>query len=166
LEADRWTEKQWAFAQNHLRILSGLYGILRPTDLILPHRLEMGTALKTSRGKTLVEFWGHQLTDCINELVSDTGARFVLNLASNEYFRSVDAKSLSVPVVSPVFQDFSGGKYKTISFYAKKARGRMASWVIRQRAKTLPKLQQFDADGYSYDADSSTESAPVFRRKT
>jgi len=165
LEAGRWTEKQWAFAQDHLRILSGLYGILRPADLILPYRLEMGTALQTSEGKNLVEFWGQQLTDCVNESIAQTNARFVLNLASNEYFRSVDPKRLATPVVSPVFQDFSGGRYKTISFYAKKARGRMASWVIRTRAKTLKKLRQFDADGYVYDAGAGSEHAPVFRRR-
>lgn len=164
LEADKMTEKQLLYAQDFLRILSGLYGILRPLDAMLPYRLEMGTQLKNRRGKDLYAFWGTRLTESLNRQLASTDAKYLLNLASNEYFRSVQAKKISVPIIAPVFKDKSNGKYRVISFFAKQARGAMASWVIRKRVKTPEKLIQFDGDGYQYDEESSTELKPVFLR--
>lgn len=164
LEADRMTEKQLLRAQDHLRILSGLYGVLRPLDAMLPYRLEMGTALKTRRGKDLYAFWGARITDSINAQLAATHTGQLLNLASNEYFRSLQKKNIQADIIAPVFKDNSKGNYKVISYFAKKARGTMASWVIRNKVKTLKKLVQFDGDGYRYDESSSTEAAPVFLR--
>lgn len=166
LQADQMTEKQLLYAQDHLRILSGLYGVLRPLDAMLPYRLEMGTPLKNARGKDLYDFWGTRLTELINEQLSANKSRILLNLASQEYFRSLDADRLQADVVSPVFKDEKNGAFKVITVYAKQARGTMASWVIRTRAKTLKKLIQFDEDGYRYDPDSSTPSQPVFLRSS
>ncbi|KAA5542232.1 peroxide stress protein YaaA [Roseiconus nitratireducens] len=166
LQADQMTEKQLLYAQDHLRILSGLYGVLRPLDAMLPYRLEMGTPLKNARGKDLYDFWGTRLTELINEQLSANKSRILLNLASQEYFRSLDADRLQADVVSPVFKDEKNGTFKVITVYAKQARGTMASWVIRTRAKTLKKLIQFDEEGYRYDPDSSTPSQPVFLRSS
>lgn len=164
LVAETLTEKQLLYAQDHLRILSGLYGLLRPLDAMLPYRLEMGTRLKTKRGKDLYEFWGDRITNAVERQIEEINAKHLLNLASNEYFRSVRPKRISVPIVAPVFKDLSNGKYRVISFFAKKARGAMARWVIRNKVKTLTKLIQFDEDGYHYDEASSTELKPVFLR--
>ncbi|TWU08017.1 peroxide stress protein YaaA [Stieleria varia] len=164
LKADEMTPKQLLHAQDHLRILSGMYGILRPLDRMLPYRLEMGTTLKTKRGKDLYAFWGSRITDELNAQLAATKTPLLLNLASNEYFRSVRAGELNASVVAPVFKDFSNGKYKVLSFFAKKARGTMAAWVIKHKVKTLKKLVSFAEDGYTYDEASSTENAPVFLR--
>jgi cytoplasmic iron level regulating protein YaaA (DUF328/UPF0246 family) len=164
LEADQMTGKQLEYAQDHLRILSGLYGVLRPLDAMLPYRLEMGTKLKTKHGKDLYEFWDAKITESVASQLKATNSKYLLNLASNEYFRSVHAKQLGVPVISPVFKDWKNGQYKMISFFAKVARGTMASWVIRNKARTPKKLIQFDGDGYRYDEESSTETKPVFLR--
>ena len=166
LQAERMTEKQLVYAQDHLRILSGLYGILRPLDAMLPYRLEMGTALKTRQGKDLYAFWGTKITESLQQQLTATNSRCLLNLASNEYYKSVKAKELDtdVEIIAPVFKDLSKGKYKMISYYAKKARGSMASWVIRNKVKTTNKLIRFDGDGYRYDEASSTPSKPVFLR--
>ncbi|MEM0925821.1 MAG: peroxide stress protein YaaA [Planctomycetota bacterium] len=165
LDAASLTAKQLSYAQDHLRILSGLYGILRPFDLMLPYRLEMGTKLKNRRGADLYAFWGDRITSLIVEQLESLQAKTLLNLASNEYFRSVKPKQVSVPIISPVFKDFSNGNYRIISFFAKKARGTMARWVIRNRVKTVKKLEQFDGDGYRYDPDASTPAKPVFLRR-
>lgn len=164
MQADRMTEKQLLYAQDHLRILSGLYGILRPLDAMLPYRLEMGTKLKTRGEKDLYGFWGSRITDSINAQLATIKTGPLLNLASNEYFRSLQKKDIQSEVISPVFKDLSNGNYKVVSFFAKKARGTMASWVIRNKVKTLKKLIQFDSDGYRYDEPSSTDAAPVFLR--
>ena len=164
LLASEMTEKQLLYAQDHLRILSGLYGALRPLDRMLPYRLEMGTSLKNKAGKDLYAFWGDKITDSVSKQIAATKSKFLLNLASNEYFRSVKAKQLSCPVVSPAFKEFKNGKYKIISFFAKKARGTMASWVIRNRVKSIAKLANFNEDGYQFDEESSTEDVPVFLR--
>lgn len=164
LAAEKFTGKQLAYAQEHLRILSGLYGVLRPLDAILPYRLEMASALKTPRGKDLYGFWGSRLTERINDQLDATGSTSLLNLASNEYFRSLQPKALAADVITPVFKDMSNGKYRVVSFFAKKARGAMASWVIRHRVRTAKRLTKFDGDGYRYDPDSSSELAPVFLR--
>ncbi|QDS94318.1 hypothetical protein FF011L_30970 [Roseimaritima multifibrata] len=164
LEAGKWTEKQMLYAQDHLRILSGLYGILRPLDRMLPYRLEMGTKLKNRRGADLYAFWGTELTAVVNRATESIGSNVLLNLASQEYFRSLQPAGLSSKVISPTFKDLKNGKYKLISFYAKVARGMMADWVVRNRVKSLRKLTQFSEAGYRYDPESSTEQVPVFLR--
>ncbi|MCC9599276.1 peroxide stress protein YaaA [Stieleria sp. JC731] len=164
LEAETLTAKQLEYAQDHLRILSGLYGILRPLDGILPYRLEMGTKLKNKAGKDLYQFWGSSIAESINRQLDQIGSRIVLNCASNEYFKAIDKKTLDAEVVSPVFKDMTKGSYRIVTVYAKKARGTMAAWVIRKKAKTLKKLKQFDGDGYRYDEESSTDTKPVFLR--
>ncbi len=148
------------FAQNHLRILSGLYGILRPLDLIQPYRLEMGRPLKNPRGKHLYEFWGELITDELN----NTGEDILINLASNEYFKSVKKRKLNAQIITPVFKDEKNGKLKVISFFAKKARGMMARHIIEKRMKSIDDLKTFNADDYSYSKKLSSESEIVFTR--
>lgn len=165
LQAKTFTPAQIERAQSQLRILSGLYGVLRPLDRILPYRLEMGTPLSNSRGKDLYAFWGAQITENLADSMRTDRSRYLLNLASNEYFRSIKASALPAPVVAPAFKEFKNGSYKIISFFAKQARGTMAAWVIRHRVRTLAKLTQFAEDGYVYDAKSSSERIPVFLRR-
>ncbi|CAG9296029.1 peroxide stress protein YaaA [Celerinatantimonas diazotrophica] len=153
---------QWL--NEHLRILSGLYGVLRPFDLMMPYRLEMGIKLDNSRGKDLYAFWGNIITDLLNEVIREQQAEYLINLASNEYFKSVNVQHLTVPVISPVFKDFKNGQYKIISFYAKKARGMMVRYMAENQLKTPNELLQFDVDGYRYCPDESTELTPVFKR--
>ncbi|WP_153111403.1 peroxide stress protein YaaA [Propionivibrio limicola] len=153
------------FAQSHLRILSGLYGVLRPLDLIMPYRLEMGTRLVNSRGKDLYAFWGERIVDALNVAVADAREPALVNLASEEYFRSVKAKKLSVPVIQPVFEDWSGGRYKVVSFYAKRARGLMARFAVLRKIVEPSGLLAFDSEGYAFDASASEASRWVFRRK-
>ncbi|ASJ76380.1 peroxide stress protein YaaA [Granulosicoccus antarcticus] len=152
------------FAQQHLRILSGLYGVMRPLDLMQAYRLEMGTSLQTAQGKSLYEFWGERLTEHLNaELDSDQNA-CVVNLASNEYFKSIKPNKLSAPLISPVFKDEKNGNYKIISFFAKKARGAMARNLVKTRAKGLDQVLNFTDLGYRFDEQSSSEGQPVFLR--
>ncbi|OEZ91632.1 peroxide stress protein YaaA [Duganella phyllosphaerae] len=157
--------KQIDYAQSHVRILSGLYGLLRPLDLIHPHRLEMGTRLATSRGKNLYDFWGETQTRALNALAAEQGAKALVNLASEEYFKSVKPKQLAVPVITPQFEDYKGGKYKIISFYAKRARGLMARYATVKGLADPQKLKKFDVDGYAFDAKDSSETTWIFRRK-
>lgn len=159
-----WKAADFNFAQKELRILSGLYGILRPLDLIQPYRLEMGTQLATRRGKNLYAFWGETITSALNEVVSATHNKFLVNLASNEYFSAANPVDLDADVVSPVFKDLKNGKYKIISFYAKKARGLMADFIIRNRLKSPGDLHAFDLAGYRYDKAGSSPEAPLFLR--
>ena len=160
-----WKVADFNFAQKTLRILSGLYGILRPLDLIQPYRLEMGTQLATERGENLYSFWGNRITDALNDLSSSTRSKCLVNLASNEYFSSVKPAALDVEVVSPVFKDFKNGKYKIISFYAKKARGLMSDFIIRNRLRRSSDLKDFNLAGYRYDESGSTDAAPLFLRE-
>ena len=153
------------FAQTHLRILSGLYGLLRPLDLMQPYRLEMGTRLVNPRGKDLYAFWGERIADALNELLLETKSSALINLASEEYFKSVKPKALAAPVIQPVFEDWSAGKFKVVSFYAKRARGLMARFAIQQRMKSAAGLKKFSDEGYCYDAEASTEKHWVFRRR-
>jgi cytoplasmic iron level regulating protein YaaA (DUF328/UPF0246 family) len=154
-----------AWVQRHVRILSGLYGMLRPLDQMHPYRLEMGTRLQNPRGKDLYAFWGESVTGALNEALAANGAAAVVNLASEEYFRSVKPKLLDAPVITPVFEDWKNGKYKIISFFAKRARGMMARYAA-QRGVTDPELlKEFDVDGYAFDAASSKERVWVFRRR-
>jgi cytoplasmic iron level regulating protein YaaA (DUF328/UPF0246 family) len=152
------------FAQDHIRILSGLYGALRPLDLMQAYRLEMGTSLKNVRGKDLYAFWGERVTDSLKKVLEKQKKPVLLNLASEEYFKVVQAKNLGCPVISPVFQDGKDGKYKIISFYAKRARGLMARYVVENRITDVEGLKGFNLDGYRYAASESKPEKPLFRR--
>ena len=160
LDADSMAEDDLAWAQDHVGILSGLYGVLRPLDLMQPYRLEMGTSLKTRRGENLYKFWGDRITKRVNELAGDG---VIVNLASNEYFSSLQTKKLG-RVVTPVFQDVKDGKARSISFFAKKARGAMTRWIIDNRVTDPEQLKEADAMNYRYDATASEGDRWVFRR--
>lgn len=164
LAAQDFNDADLDVAQQHLRILSGLYGLLRPLDLLQPYRLEMGTRLANARGKDLYAFWGDIITDHLNQALAEQGDDLLLNLASDEYFKSVHVKKLSGRVITPVFQDEKNGKYKIISFYAKKARGLMARYLVKNRITQPEQLLNFDAEGYAFCAELSTENKLVFRR--
>jgi len=154
-------------AQKTLRILSGLYGVLRPLDLMMPYRLEMGTKLKTKHGKDLYQFWGNAITETLNhDLANSPGDELLINLASNEYFKSVKVGDLKAKVVAPAFLDAKGdGDYKIVSFFAKKARGAMAGWMIQNKFNAAAGLEDFDGMGYSFDKDRSSADRPVFTRR-
>lgn len=160
-------ERDYTHAQKTLRILSGLYGVLRPLDLMQPYRLEMGTKLETSRGKDLYGFWGSRITDTLNaDLAASPGANALVNLASQEYFGSVDSTAIQGRVVSPRFLDSrDGGPYRVASFFAKRARGAMAGWIVRERIASVRALQGFQAMGYRYDPQRSSADEPVFVRE-
>ncbi len=164
LAAQDFNDADLDVAQQHLRILSGLYGLLRPLDLLQPYRLEMGTRLANARGKDLYAFWGDIITDHLNQALAEQGDDLLLNLASDEYFKSVHVKKLSGRVITPVFQDEKNGKYKIISFYAKKARGLMARYLVKNRITQPEQLLNFDAEGFAFCAELSTENKLVFRR--
>lgn len=166
LEAERFNRKDFEFAQEHLRILSGLYGLLRPLDLIQPYRLEMGTRLANPGGNNLYQFWGDQLTRAINAQLERMSGSVVVNLASNEYFKAVQPKQLEARLVTPVFKDWKNGQYKIISFYAKKARGMMASYIIRNRVKKAEGLKGFTDGGYAYNDTLSKGDQWVFTRNS
>ena len=157
--------EQLDYAQSRVRILSGLYGLLRPLDLIHPHRLEMGTRLSTARGKDLYAFWGDTITNGLNRTAKEQGAKVLVNLASEEYFKSVKPRQLDVPVIAPVFEDWKNGKYKIISFYAKRARGMLARYAAVNQIRDPQQLKQFDVDGYAYVPEASNDKNWVFRRK-
>ncbi len=153
------------FAQQRLRILSGLYGILRPLDLIAPHRLEMGTSLANESGRSLYAFWADTQTKFLNREAKKTGASHLLNLASDEYFKSVKPKQLKLDVTTPRFLDSNdGSNFKVISFYAKRARGLMARWALQNRIEDPIALRDFNEDRYTYDPERSTENSPAFIR--
>ena len=164
MNAKSFKESDFAFAQDHLRILSGLYGVLRPLDLMQPYRLEMGTKLKNEHGDDLYSFWNDSITSALNKQLKKNGQDVLLNLASNEYFKSVQLDRLDARVVAPVFKDEKNGKYKMISFFAKKARGMMSGWVIRKQITDPKKLKKFAEAGYRYSAEESTDIKPVFLR--
>lgn len=154
-----------AWAQEHVCILSGLYGVLRPLDLMQPYRLEMGTALANPQGKNLYAFWGRQIADYLNTRLQSDIAPVVINLASQEYFKAVDTRALKARVVECVFQEYKNGQYKIISFNAKRARGLMARYATTHRLVQPEQLRAFDTDGYAWDAAESTAERYVFRRK-
>lgn len=164
LNANDFTEQDFDFAQQHLRMLSGLYGVLRPLDLMQPYRLEMGTKLANPRGKDLYAFWDERISEWLNEALAAQGDDILLNLASNEYFGAVKRKALKARVISVDFKDAKNGQYKIISFYAKKARGLMSRYVIKERIETPDQLKDFDYDGYRYCPDSSSLDHLVFLR--
>lgn len=165
LDAKTLSPADLAWAQDHVAILSGLYGILRPLDWMQPYRLEMGTKLVNPRGKDLYAFWGDTLAQHINQRLADDKHPVLLNLASQEYFKAVKRKALKVPVVECVFEDWKGGAWKVISFHAKRARGLMARYVVQHRIQSAKNLQRFDSEGYGYDAAASTPERLVFRRR-
>lgn len=165
---DAWTltSAQLGWAQDHLVILSGLYGVLRPLDRLQPYRLEMGTALANRHGKDLYAFWGARIARYLNERAAADRTPVVVNLASQEYFRAVDRQALQARVVECVFEDWKNGQYKVISFYAKRARGLMARWAILHKAATPRRLEGFDLEGYAFAPAVSMAERLVFRRKT
>jgi cytoplasmic iron level regulating protein YaaA (DUF328/UPF0246 family) len=165
MEAKNFEESDFEFAQDHLRILSGLYGVLRPMDRIQPHRLEMGTKLPVGRTKNLYEFWGNKITDHINEAVSASGSEWLLNLASQEYFGSVKIAHLKANLVTPVFLDRKPDGYKVVSFWAKLARGKMTAWVIANRLNSPETLKSAEIWGYRYNPTLSTEQEWAFTRE-
>nr|WP_320165846.1 peroxide stress protein YaaA [uncultured Methylophaga sp.] len=163
LDAETLNEKQLTFAQKHLRILSGLYGVLKPLDLIQPYRLEMGTKLDNAKGKDLYAFWGSDIRQSLQaeDAMQD---EVLINLASNEYFKAAEAKKLKARIITPVFKDWKNGQYKMISFYAKKARGMMSRYIIEHELQDPDRIKDFDTDGYRFSADMSKKDEWVFIR--
>ncbi|MDT8699001.1 peroxide stress protein YaaA [Kluyvera ascorbata] len=164
LQAETFSEADFDFAQQHLRMLSGLYGVLRPLDLMQPYRLEMGIRLENPRGKDLYQFWGYEITNTLNAALEAQGDDVVINLASDEYFRSVKPKALAGRIIKPVFLDEKNGKFKVISFYAKKARGLMSRYIIENRLSKPEQLTGFNSEGYFFDAENSSAEELVFKR--
>ena len=164
LNANELDEDELDYLQQHLRVLSGLYGVLKPLDLMQPYRLEMGTRLANPRGKNLYEFWGDIVTDALRLRLAQAPAPVLVNLASEEYFKAVKPKKLEATVITPVFQDWKNGQYKIISFYAKRARGLMARWAAKHRVTDPERLKAFDYEGYAFDDQASDARHWVFRR--
>ncbi|MDI9220470.1 peroxide stress protein YaaA [Pantoea sp. EA-12] len=164
LQAETFSEADFDFAQQHLRMLSGLYGVLRPLDLMQPYRLEMGIKLANPAAKDLYGFWGDLLTEKLNDAMAEQGDEVLINLASDEYFKAVKPKQLNGELIKPVFLDEKNGKFKVISFYAKKARGLMSRYVIQNRLSKPEQLKEFDVDGYFFAADESKGNELVFKR--
>ncbi len=165
LNATTLSEAQLEYAQNHLRILSGLYGILKPLDLMLPYRLEMGTKLTVGRKKNLYEFWGNKITDKVNSAVTESGSEYLINLASNEYFKSINLKKIKAPVITPEFKELKNGSYKIVSFFAKKARGLMSRFIIENEISDPENLKAFDYEGYNFNPRLGSENKLVFTRE-
>lgn len=163
LDAYDLTSQDLEFAQTHLRMLSGLYGLLRPLDLMMPYRLEMGTKLANARGHNLYEFWGDKITQLVNADLEETNSDLLVNLASDEYYKSVKESKVKAEIIKPVFLDQKNGKYKVISFYAKKARGLMARYIIQNQLNRVEDLKSFNIDGYYFDAVSSIQGELVFK---
>lgn len=169
LDAESFTSANFTYAQQHLAMLSGLYGLLRPLDLIQPYRLEMGTKFANERGKDLYQFWGSIITDELNLRLAKMKTPALVNLASNEYFKAVKVKELKVagkpvPLITPVFKDEKNGQFKIISFYAKKARGLMAQYIIKNKVEDVAGLKAFDLDGYYFVAGESDDKTLMFKR--
>lgn len=164
IDADSLSEYDLKNAQKQLRILSGLYGLLRPLDGIQAYRLEMGTSWQTDTFQNIYDYWGQKINEEINKTVAEFGHKFIVNLASQEYFKSVKPKQLNVPIITPTFKDNRGKGYQTIAVYAKKARGLMTRFIIQNALKKPDELQAFDSEGYFYNAELSTKNRPVFTR--
>ncbi|MGB0636082.1 MAG: peroxide stress protein YaaA [Gammaproteobacteria bacterium] len=165
LDAKSLTNHQIRFAQDHLRILSGLYGVLKPLDLIQPHRLEMGTKIKTESGETLYDFWGHAPTSDLNQQAKVLKTKHIVNLASNEYFKVINKTALTLEVLTPVFKDKKQDTYKVISFYAKKARGLMTKYIIENEITDPKGIKEFSLAGYKYQSKLSAKNEYVFTRE-
>jgi len=164
LDAPSLSEDDLVYAQDHLRILSGLYGMLRPLDLIQPYRLEMGSRLKNPEGGDLYDFWGDDLAKAIDHITADHKEPVVINLASNEYFKAARPKTMKTRVITPVFKEVKDGVAKVLGLFAKRARGSMARYIITNRIETSEKLKKFNEDGYAYQADLSNDDTWVFTR--
>ena len=162
---EEYNEKDFAYAQKHLRILSGLYGLLRPLDLIQPYRLEMGTKLATPQGKNLYDFWGSKLTNALNGAIKNSGIQILVNLASNEYYNAVDKTVLQGRVITPIFKDYKNGDLKIISFFAKKARGAMSDYLVRHRINKPEGLKEFKGLGYRFNENLTKNDNWIFTRK-
>ena len=164
MEVDDYKIKDFNFAQKHVRILSGLYGILRPLDLIQPYRLEMATKLATTRGKNMYDFWGTKINEIIKALLKQEKSGTIVNLCSMEYFKAIKSDLLDVKVITPAFKEFRDGTYRFITLYAKKARGMMCNYIIRNQLKETNDLKSFDVDGYRFNKNLSTDKEWVFTR--
>ncbi len=164
IDVETFTEKDFVYAQNHLRILSGLYGLIKPADTILPYRLEMGTKLQNSKGKNLYEFWGNKITEKLNKHIKEQGDNILINLASNEYFKSIKKRNLKAEIITPIFKEEKNGEYKTITIYAKKARGMMSRFIIKNRLSNPEDIKAFDTENYCYNEELSSENEIIFTR--
>ena len=164
IDASSFSQKDFDYAQQHLRILSGLYGVLRPLDLMQAYRLEMGTKLDTGDSKNLYQFWGERISNNLNAAIEAQGDNVLVNLASNEYFKAVKPKVLNAEIYTPVFQDCKNGQYKVISFFAKRARGMMARYILQNQLTEVSQLQQFDTAGYQFSTEKSQGTELVFTR--
>lgn len=165
LEIDSFSKDDLNYAQDHFRILSGLYGLLKPLDLIQAYRLEMGTSFQNKRGKNLYEFWNSSITKHLNKELELSKSQYLLNLASNEYYKVILPKTLNATVITPVFKDWKNGRYKIISFFAKKARGMMAAYQLKNKIKNPEDLKGFDTAGYTFNDDMSQGNQLVFTRR-
>ena len=165
LDVEDYTERDFTFAQKNLRILSGLYGVLKPLDLIQPYRLEMGTKLSNARGANLYDFWNDRIGKALTNELAGHRNKSLINLASNEYFKAVQADKLAGKIITPVFKDYSNGSYRVLSFFAKKARGTMASFIVQNRINKPDDLKAFNEDGYMFNESFSSEEQWVFTRK-
>lgn len=163
-DLESYSPSDFEFAQSHLRIVSGLYGLLRPLDLIQPYRLEMKTQLKNTRGKDLYKFWGKRITGALQEALSVSGSEVVVNLASNEYTKAIQLKSIGAEVITPTFKDFKNGEYKSLMLFLKQARGKMADYAIREKLNSPEGLQAFSGMGYQFNADLTQGADWVFTR--
>jgi cytoplasmic iron level regulating protein YaaA (DUF328/UPF0246 family) len=164
ISVSQYQKADMDFAQSTVRILSGLYGVLRPLDLIQPYRLEMSTKLPNPKGDNLYDYWKASLTDHVNQELEQNGHKAVINLASNEYFKALDDQKIAKPIVTPVFKEYKNGAYKTIAIYAKKARGMMTDYIVQHRLTDPEGLKGFDQDGYSFEPEMSTDEKLVFIR--
>ena len=164
LGIEKFETEDLDWAQKHLRILSGLYGLLRPLDEIEPYRLEMGSKLKGAHGSSLYDYWGNKISKNLNQHAKAIGSKILVNCASNEYYNAIDLDSLVLKVITPIFMERKNGKEKIISFYAKNARGAMARFIIQNRLQSEEDLKKFDLDGYKYNAEKSSEGKLVFIR--
>lgn len=165
LDAESFSAADFKFAQKHFRILSGLYGLLRPLDLMQPYRLEMGTKLETDRGKNLYEFWGSTITEGLNKQLKKSKSKYLINLASNEYFKAVKPKELDAEIITPEFKEFKNGDYKMIGIYAKKARGMLSRYIIKNKLTDPEDIKSFNDEGYKFNKKLSNGNKWVFTRK-
>ena len=165
LDAESFSATDINFAQKHFRMLSGLYGLLRPLDLMFPYRLEMGTKLDTKRGKNLYEFWGHTITNAINKQLKSSKSEHLINLASNEYFKSVKTKDINGEIITPAFKEYKNGEYKMIGIYAKRARGLLSRYIIQNQLSAPEDIKNFDLDGYKFNSKVSKGNNWVFTRR-
>ena len=164
LGAETFSQDDFKYSQDHLRILSGLYGLLRPLDLIQPYRLEMGTTMNNSKGKNLYEFWGTKISEQLNRDINNHKSKYIVNCASDEYFKVIDLPTLNVPVIKPIFKDVKNGIPKVISFFAKRARGMMSKFIIKNRVQSIDDLHGFNDNGYEFQPDQSENHELVYIR--